>query len=90
MTLGKIPSGLDGLQTSDAQGEMRQLKFGLEPIIEFVPGLPAVLEPEFESAGAYLILRWIVDHHESPRHQQGYDSASDGKCKLGEADFAEP
>ena len=42
---------------SNVQGEMRQFKFGLEPIIEFVPGLAAALEIEFERAGAYLILR---------------------------------
>ena len=51
---------------SNVQGEMRQFEFGLEPIIECVPGLLAALEIEFKSAGAYLILRRIIDHHESP------------------------
>jgi hypothetical protein len=54
---GKTPKRLDGLQMSNVQGEMRQFKFGLEPIIEFVPGVLAALEVEFKRAGAYLILR---------------------------------
>jgi hypothetical protein len=75
---------------SNVQGEMRQFKFGLEPIIEFMPRLLAALEIEFKSAGAYLILRRIVDHHESPRHQRDYDSPSDGRRKFWETDFADP
>lgn len=83
LPLREISSRPDGLQLNDVQGRMCQFKFGLEPVIELVTGLRAALEIDFKRAGAYLSLRWAVDHHESPRHQRRECSASGGKSKSG-------
>jgi hypothetical protein len=76
---------LEGQQMSDLERPMGQLEFGLEPVIEFVTGLPVAFQVDFVSTDTDLSFRWTIDIHGSPRHplqrQQFEPSAVAGKSK---------